>query len=264
MTAPPALLYAGRVMHVRHTPFRHRFAYRIWMLCVDLDRIDEAAGASRLFRHNRRGIVSLRDSDHGPRDGGALRPWVERALADAGLPACGARIRFMFIPRVLGYAFNPIAFFFCYDAAGRLGAVLHQVKNTFGGQIGYLLPVADAPGPVRQEAAKHLHVSPFFDMAGGYRFTFTGPGEAEGDRFALSIRYGAEVPRMTATMALTARPMRDGVLSRLLLAMPLMPMKVVAAIHWHALRVWMGGARYQPVPPAPVEAVISGGPHEPA
>ena len=237
------MLHAGKVAHVRHTPFTHRFGYRMWMLSLDLDSTEETI----LFHRNRAGLVSLHDRDHGPRDGTPLRPWVEAHLARAGLSAFGHRIQLMAIPRVLGYAFNPIAFYLCHDAAGRLGAVIHQVKNTFGDQTAYVLPVPDAPGTIRQSAPKKMHVSPFFDMQGGYRFAFSDPS---GPDFRLSIRYGAEdAPRMTATMRLRARGLTDTALAWHLLAMPLMPVKIFAAIHWEAIRLKLRGARYHPLPP---------------
>ncbi len=239
------LLHAGSVAHVRHSPFRHRFSYRMWMLSCDLD----APAESRLFHRNRAGVVSLHDADHGPRDGSALRPWAEAQLERGGLGSFAHRIRFMAIPRVLGYAFNPIAFYLCHDASGRLGAVIHQVKNTFGDQTAYVLPVT-GEGTIRQETPKRMHVSPFFDMQGGYRFAFSDP---TGAAFHLSIRYGAnEAPRMTATMRLARTPLSDAALLRLLLAMPLMPLKVFAAIHWEAIRLKLRGARYHPLPPPPV------------
>jgi DUF1365 family protein len=173
MTEAALLLHAGRMGHVRHTPFRHRFGYRLWMLSVDLARVDCAG--SVLFAHNRLGVLSLHDRDHGPRDGSDLAAWVRGELQRAGLGAFGASIRMMAIPRVFGWAFNPIAFYFCRDGAGRLGAVLHQVKNTFGDQHGYLLPVdpeTPATGIVHQQTGKRMHVSPFFDLRGGYRFAF--------------------------------------------------------------------------------------------
>ncbi len=241
-----ALLHVGAVTHRRFTPFRHGFGYRMWMLSVDLHDLP----ASRLFGHNRRGLLALYDRDHGPRDGTGLRPWVAEMLDGAGLGAFSASIRFMFIPRVAGFAFNPIAFFFCHDAAGRLGAVIHQVKNTFGGQTAYVLPVEAGTAPIRQSAQKRLHVSPFFDMAGGYRFAFSPPDFVKpGGDFTMTIRYGTRgAVRMTATMRLRARPFTTATVLRLVAAMPLMPLKVVAAIHWQALRLWLKGARYHPVP----------------
>jgi DUF1365 family protein len=264
MTEPALLLHAGRVGHVRHAPFRHGFAYRLWMLSVDLDRIGGTGCA--LFRHNRFGVLSLHDRDHGPRDGTDLGVWVRGELARAGLARFGASIRFMAIPRVFGWAFNPIAFYFCRDSAGRLGAVLHQVKNTFGDQHGYLLPVApeaeaDAAAPIHQQAAKRMHVSPFFDLRGGYRFAFRAPRFAPGGRFDLTLRYGSDAaPRMTATMNLASVSATSAAILGALIQQPFMPVKVYAAIHWQALRLWLRGAVFHPTPAAPAEPVSLGSP----
>jgi DUF1365 family protein len=250
----PASLYAGRVAHLRHTPFRHRFDYRIYMLAVDLDRLDEVARGSRLFSHNRAGLISLQDKDHGFRDGRPLRAYAEAALATQDLARFASRIVFVTMPRLFGYAFNPISFYFCHDAGGRLGAVLHQVKNTFGDQVGYLMPVL-GDGPIRQSAAKRMHVSPFFDMQGGYRFALTPPGE----KLTVSIQYGAGgSKRMTATMALRGKPFTDASILRLLAEMPLAPMKVMTAIHWQALKLFLRGAKFHNVPELQHEAVIAG------
>jgi len=253
VTAGPTL-YAGRVAHVRHSPFQHRFDYRVWMLAVDLDHIDALAARSKLFSHNRFAITAIRDKDHGFRDGSPLRAFVESALAAEGLDEYGAKITFMTMPSVLGYSFNPISFYFCHDAAGRLGAVLHQVKNTFGDQIGYLMPVPGDSPVIRQTARKTMHVSPFFDMQGGYRFAFTQPAE----KFTVSIEYGAEVKRLTATMRLAARPFSDGALLALLLQMPLTPMKVIAAIHWQALKIYLRGGKFHRVPAEQHAPIIAG------
>jgi DUF1365 family protein len=253
MIAGP-VLYAGRIAHIRHAPFRHRFDYRIWMLGVDLDRIDELAANSKIFSHNRFAAVAIRDKDHGFRNGSSLRGYVETALAEAGLERYGGRIFFLSTPAVLGYSFNPISFYFCHDAQGRLGAVLHQVKNTFGDQIGYLMPVVQDGAVIRQTAPKRMHVSPFFDLQGGYRFAFNAPGE----NFTVSIQYGAEIKRLTATMRLLARNYSDGALLRLLLQMPLTPMKVIAAIHWQALRIFLRGGKFHRVPAEPHAPIIAG------
>ena len=258
------MLFTGRVAHTRHIAPKHTFAYRIWMLAVDLDRLDEIAAGSRLFRRRRGAPVGLHEADHGPRDGSRLRPWVAARLHEAGLPEAAARIHFLCIPRVLGFAFNPIAFFFCHDAEGRLRAVLHQVKNTFGDQHTYLVPVAhadSAPGAlVRQRAAKRLHVSPFFDMSGGYRFSFVAPDfAAKVTDFTLAIRYGTPGERrLTASMRLHGTVLSDAALLRAIAAMPLMPLKVVAAIHVQAIRLWWRGARFHRAPPAPAEPITPG------
>jgi DUF1365 family protein len=248
------MLYAGRVAHIRHSPFQRRFDYRVWMLAVDLDGIDELSARSKLFSHNSFGITAIHDKDHGFRDGSPLRKFVESALAERGLGEYGTKITFITTPSVLGYSFNPISFYFCYNAEGRLGAVLHQVKNTFGDQIAYLMPVLKDSPDIRQTARKSMHVSPFFDMQGGYRFALTPPGE----KFTVSIQYGAEVKRLTATMRLAARPFSDGALLRLLLEMPLTPMKVIAAIHWQALKIFLRGGKFHRVPTETHLPIIAG------
>ena len=253
---PGATLYAGRIAHVRHSPFRYRFDYRLWMLCIDLDCIDAVAAASKVFAHNRFGLTAINDKDHGFRDGSKLRAYAEAALAREGLGQFGAKILFMATPSVLGYAFNPISFYFCYDVAGRLGAILHQVKNTFGDQIGYLMPVALEGSVIRQAVQKRMHVSPFFDMEGGYRFALTPPAK----KFTVSIQYGAEVKRLTATMQLQSRPFSDRALLRLLLQMPLTPMKVMAAIHWQALKLFLRGARFHAAPAEKHLTIVAGTP----
>ncbi len=250
---PPAI-YAGKVSHVRFEKFIHRFVYRIWMLAVDLDDLDQFAARSTLFRHNRLGLISLHDRDHGPRDGSALRPWAAAILTDHGYENFAARIRFMVIPRILGYGFNPIAFYFCYDDDGTLGAVLHQVKNTFGDQVIYAIPVTPGTGTVRQTATKSMHVSPFFDMHGHYAFAFTRPGAG----FRLGIRYSAAAPRLNVVMALNATPATDRALTAQLLRMPLMAFKVIASIHWHALRLFIRGAHFHREPSTGHPPIVPG------
>lgn len=250
-----ANFYAGRVSHIRHTPFKHKFDYRIWMMAIDLDALD--ARQTEWFKHNRFSIISIYDKDHGFRDGRPLRDFVAEALGAQQLERFGHRIVFVTIPRFLGYAFNPISFYYCYDEAGVLGAVLHQVKNTFGDQIGYLMPVL-GPGMIRQSAPKKMFVSPFFDMQGGYRFALTGPE----DRLNVTIVYGTpEEKRMTAAMSLKEMPFGLSSLLRLSVQMPFTPMKVIIAIHWQALKLWIRGAAFRLPGPARHKTIIAGETH---
>jgi DUF1365 family protein len=246
----PALLYRMRVMHARHQPFFHRFEYRIWTLLLDIDRVGEVASRSRLFAHERLGLVSFRASDHGARDGSAIRPWVEAALRRHGLGDCAARIRLLAMPRVAGYVFNPISIYFCDRADGSPGAVLYEVKNTFGDQHGYLAPL-EGEAPWRHAADKVLHVSPFIGMAARYGFTLSRPA----GRFAIAIEEtdGAGLPLLTATMSGRGVPMTDRALAGALAAMPFVTAKTIAAIHWQALKLWRKGARFhsRPAPPEP-------------
>lgn len=254
MSRPAAEILRARVVHVRHRPFRYRLAHRIWALLVDLDRLDEAAAASRLFARDRAAIVSFHAIDHGPRDGTSLRGWADAVLASAGLPR-PARIRLLAMPRVLGYAFNPISLYLCEDETGRPGAVIYQVKNTFGDQHPYVARLAGATTH-RHAADKAMHVSPFIGMAARYGFTLTLSAE----RLGLVIderEAGARV--LTASLAGRLAPMTDAALARALAAMPFVTVKATAAIHWHALRLWMKGARYhpRPAPPGPAPTIAA-------
>ncbi len=237
------MLHVGAVSHTRHVAPRRRFSYRFWMISVDLD----APSTTSLLRRNERGLVSLHDADHGARNESKLRPWVEEQLARAGLGRAGARIRLLTIPRVLGYAFNPISFYFCYGADGALDAVIHEVRNTFGGKVAYCLPAAGER--VRQGCTKLLHVSPFFDMQGGYRFAFRPPRFEPDSEWSIGILHtGPEGSRMTAAMRLVAQPYSEAAMARLALGHALLPARVLGAIHWQALQLLLRGARFHRMP----------------
>jgi len=243
---PEPCLYVGRVMHHRLRPFRHRFVYRVFSLFVDLDRLDALGRRSWLLAIDRPGLMSLRAEDHGARDGSPLRPWVERQLAGRGIDPAGLRLYLLCFPRLCGYVFNPLSIYYAYAPSGRLGAIIYEVKNTFGEQHAYVLPVdggADPRAPVRQSAAKNLYVSPFIDAEARYRFRLTPPGE----RLAVVIGEDvAEGAQLVATLTGERRPLTDRELLRCLLRIPLMPQKVIAGIHWEALRLWLKGARLRP------------------
>lgn len=248
----PAEILRARVMHARHRPFRHRLDYRVWALLLDLDRLDDAAAASRMFAHDRAGLVSFHAIDHGPRDGSSLRAWADGLLAEAGI-ARPARIRILAMPRVLGYVFNPITLYLCEDESGEPSAVIYQVKNTFGDQHPYVARLSGAM-PNRHAARKAMHVSPFIGMAARYGFTLA----VSDQRFGLVIdehEDGARV--LTASLVGRREPMTDRGLLRALAAMPFVTVKAMAAIHFHALRLWLKGARYhaRPAPPAPTPTI---------
>ncbi len=241
MSAPSPRLYVGDVMHMRLQPFGHRFAYRVATVLLDVDRLEETAARLRLFSIDRFNVFGFRRRDHGARDGSALRPWVEARLAEAGLPA-PARIMVLSMPRLFGYAFNPLSVYFCYDAAGRLESVVYEVKNTFGDQHPYALRAgADADGAIRQTQGKEFFVSPFIGMDQTYRFTVRPPGE----RLSLRIKQGdASGDWLIATQSGRALPLGDAQLARIALLTPWATVKVILAIHWHALRLWLKGARF--------------------
>jgi DUF1365 family protein len=238
---PAPRLYRGAVMHMRLQPFAHRFRYGVTTALLDIDRLEETAGPLRLLSIDRFNLVAFHRRDHGPRDGSDLRPWVEARLAEAGRPA-PARILLLSMPRLFGYAFNPLSVFYCYDATGLLESVVYEVKNTFGDQFPYVLAAeSDADGAVRHAQPKEFFVSPFIGMDQTYRFTIRPPGE----RLSVRIKQAdARGDYLIATQNGDAVALTDRALARLALATPWASVKVIVAIHWQALRLFLKGAKF--------------------
>ena len=252
---PRSCLYLGEVMHKRLHPFTHRFVYRVFSMLVDLDELPDLDRGLRLFAHNRRGVFSFRDRDHGPRDGTKLRPWVEAQLAKAGIALDGGRLFLHCFPRVLGFGFNPISIFWCYDVNGALRAILYEVKNTFGDQHGYLVPITQTPAPgaaLRHARDKLFHVSPFIDMQARYAFKVHEPEE----RLSLAIHEtGPEGGILVATHLGARRALTDRELLRAFLLYPLLALTIIGGIHWQALKLWLKGAKFHRRPQPPGEGV---------
>ncbi|MEO1720924.1 MAG: DUF1365 domain-containing protein [Pseudomonadota bacterium] len=236
-------LYRGHVMHMRLRPFTHRFRYRVFTLLLDIDRLEETCTRLRLLRLDRFGLLSFHRRDHGARDGSALRPWAEAELAAVGRPK-PARIMLLSFPRIFGYAFNPLSVYFCEDAAGRLESVIYEVKNTFGDQHTYVMAADEGrDGVARHGAEKGFFVSPFIGMTQSYRFTIRQPAE----RLAIRIRqHDAEGEWLIATQSGERVALTDAALLKLWAFHPLMTLKVILAIHWQALKLWLKGARFHP------------------
>lgn len=256
----PGTLYVGEVMHARLKPFGHRFSYGVFCLLADIDRLDELGRMSRLLSVNRPGLVSFRESDHVERDGETLRQFVDRHLAAAGLAEPAARVLLLCFPRVLGYVFNPISVHFCYDRQERLIALIYAVRNTFGERHSYVAPVEagdTGPAGVRQTRAKLFHVSPFIGMEACYHFRIMPPGRVV--RLRIHETEGGE-PLLAATFSGAARPVRDRTLGLLLVRFPFMTLRVMGAIHWQALKLWLKGARFHKSPPPPPLASYGGPP----
>ena len=246
-------LYEGLVTHARLRPKRHRLAYRIFQMLIDLDELPRLDRGLKLFGYNRPGLLSFRDRDHGPGDGAPLRPYVEAVLARAGIALGGGAIRLLCMPRVLGQAFNPISLYFCHRRSGELAAILYEVNNTFGQRHSYLIPVE--PGQqrhIRQACAKAFHVSPFMDMDLSYAFDIRPPG---GDLLAGVTTSDAKGPMLLASFAARRQALSDSAILSAVLRHPLLALKVVGGIHWEALKIWLKGTKLRPSPPAPTQAV---------
>jgi hypothetical protein len=242
----PSALYRGTVRHTRVAPFHHTFSYRVFYGLFDIDRLDQLDRDLRWFSVNRFNLVSFDESVHGPADGGPLRPWVESLLDEVGIDLEGGPIYLLAFPRILGYVFNPISVWYCHDRTGRLAAVIHEVRNTFGDRHCYVVPVSDEDG-LQHRFDKRLHVSPFNEMEQEYRFTLSPPG----NRISISIdQYDGEGRLFRAGMALSRLPFTDANVWRLFWTHPLLTLKVITAIHWQALKLKLKGATYHPRPKA--------------
>jgi DUF1365 family protein len=229
-------LFIGHVMHRRLRPAAHAFSYPVFFVRLPLHRLASAENA--IFAVDLGNLMSFHQRDHGPRDGSALLPWIQRLLRARGLPDDGEVVLQAF-PRVLGYVFNPVSFWFCHDSRGALIALLAEVNSTFGERHHYLLHNPDGKPLVDGQvlvADKALHVSPFCKVEGFYRFRLALDGPMQ--------RVGIDYADASGTLLLTAisgRPRAWSVAALLgaLLRMPLLTAGVTARIHWQAWRLWL-------------------------
>ncbi|UFZ05807.1 DUF1365 domain-containing protein [Bradyrhizobium ontarionense] len=241
-----ASLYVGEVMHARMRPAAHRFQYRVMSLLIDLGRLGEADRQSPLFGVNRRALYTFHETDHGRRDGSSLLAYVQARAAEHGIDLADGRVLLLCYPRLLGYVFNPLSVYFCYRGDGTLTLMIYEVSNTFGEIKPYVLPVG--PGELteaglRQAQDKTFYVSPFIDMAMRYHFRVTPPG----DNVRLRIlETGADGPLLAATFFGRRRALTSRSLLAAFVSLPLVTLKIFAAIHWEALRLWAKGARLVP------------------
>jgi DUF1365 family protein len=250
-------------MHARLKPMGHRFSYRVMSLLIDLDRLDEANRQSALFGVNRTALYSFHEKDHGPRDGSSLRAYAERCGAAEGIDLRGGRVELLCYPRLLGYGFNPLSVYFCYGADGRLALVIYEVRNTFGEIHPYILPVRAGElnvSGLRQQQDKLFYVSPFVPMAMRYLFRVLPPSDTVKLRILETDRGG---PLLAATFNGRRRALTSPALLRSFIALPLVSLKIMAAIHWEALRLWLKGARPVPRPdvaaPPDAETTLAAG-----
>lgn len=232
-------IYRGTVVHRRLRPKLHRLRYDVFTLLLDLDELPELDRTHGLIAYNRRGAISFHDADHGPATGQNLRPWVEARLAEAGIAFDAGPIRLLCYPRIFGYVFNPLSAYFCHRRDGSLAAILYEVCNTFRERHTYIIPVAKiGRSLVRQRCRKALYVSPFIDMEADYHFRILPPAET----VSIVIREeDADGLLLAAAFMGTRRALTRPALLRCVLRFPLLCAKVVAGIHWEALKMWLKG-----------------------
>jgi hypothetical protein len=263
----PLTIFSGLVMHQRMRPKAHRFSYRVYSVLMDLDRQGEIDSLSPLLSHNRWNVFSVHDKDHGPADGNALRPWADAMLAEAGLAQRASKIMLLCYPRIFGAVFNPLSVYYAYDGAGELVGVIYEVRNTFGERHSYVAKVE--PGQLRasglrQSRQKLFYVSPLMDMDMRYTFNLKPPGDAVTIRI---LENDAEGPYLSATFHGHAKAVSTRSLLAQALRVPFQTAKVVGAIHFEALRLWLKGIKLRDRPKAPPRFSVHDGqfsePHTP-
>lgn len=254
-------LYECQVMHARFTPRPHRFRYRIFFFALDLDELDALHRRLPFFSVGRANLYSFREQDylptgerlHNSREGqpspekchplgdtpASLKQRVAACLAERGVDLTGGRVLLVTLPRVFGYLFNPVSFYFCYDRAGAPLAALAEVTNTFKEMKPYFLgpdTQAAAPGEFRVRVPKHFYVSPYSDVDVAFDFTLRAPGE----KISVQIDdYVGAGRTLTSTVTGTRRPLTGMRLAWFTLKYPLITLRIIMLIHWHAFLLWL-------------------------
>jgi DUF1365 family protein len=245
MTSVRSALYVGAVKHHRLRPRDHRLRYSMFYMLLDLDELETLDGNLRLFSLDRFNLFSFYGRDHGDGSSVPLKQQIETLAAQAGIET-GGSIRVLTLPRVLGYVFNPISVYFCHRADGTLSATLYEVNSTFGERHTYLLAVEEGEGDcIRQQGRKALYVSPFMSVAMRYDFRVTKPG----DRIVVAvIGLDERGPLILSNLVGKRRALSDAALLRVFFTHPLVTLKVIAGIHFEALRLWWKGVALVPRP----------------
>ena len=234
-------LLEGTVRHRRARPFVYELEHDVFYLALDLAELDEVDTRLHLFGRNRRAVLSFRDADHLPVPATDLAADIRVHLRAEGLDPDGWQVTLVANPRVLGYAFNPASFFLCRNPAGVLAVVVVEVHNTHGERHLYTLRAPADGDPFRASMDKDFYVSPFIEMRGRYEVHVRD--DAGGLRIAINERQDG-APLLSTSLVLRRRPLTDRMILRMLVRHPLVTHKTMAMIHWHALRLWLRGARF--------------------
>ena len=228
-------LYVGSVIHKRFKPKEHFFKYKVFSLYLDLDEIAEVQKKIPFFSYNKFNLISFYDKDHGERDGSSLKLWVKKKLNEVGIANEIKSVNLLCYPRIFGYVFNPLSIFFVFDKYSSLISIMYEVKNTFGEQHTYIFKTKDN-NLIKNHCDKKFHVSPFMDLNSTYNFKILKPGnklsviidqrDSEG-KLLFASQDGEKIELNTKNLLISY------------LKHPLMTFKVISAIHFEALRLWV-------------------------
>lgn len=237
---PAPGIYSGTLRHRRFAPRRHAFTYTVFLAWLDIDRIPETMAQTRWSGYNRFHWASFEERDHFGDARLRLRQRVEADARERGITLPDGPIYLLTHLRYLGYCFNPISLYYCYDRAGRVQTVLAEVNSTFGESRNYWLSTGNrqpSSNALRYRCPKSMHVSPFLGMQMDYEFVLTEPGE--GLVAHMNTSEAGASPIFDATLTLRHEPWTPRNVLRALLRHPWMTAKVILAIHWQALRLWL-------------------------
>ena len=233
-------IYNGEVTHTRFKPVRHFLKYKTFSLLIDLDEINLLDKSIGIFSHNKFNIFSFYDKDHGDRDGGNLKDWVISNLKKFQIKENITNIKVLCYPRILGYVFNPLSIFYCYEK-DKLVAIFYEVKNTFNEQHTYIFKIKNNE-EIIQKCRKKFYVSPFMDMETFYNFKLLNPK----DKLSVFIKQtDADGTILTATQTGDKKEFSFKQLAINFIKYPLMTIKIISSIHYEALLLWKKGAIYR-------------------
>ncbi len=249
-------------MHHRFAPKPHRFDYRLFYFAIDLDELDALHARLRLFSVNRANLYSLRESDFFPtheplhnassapnippsavHNSPSLKSRVLAYLAARGIDLTGGHILLVTLPRVAGYLFNPVSFYFCFDRVGTPVTAIAEVTNTFREMKPFHVSERAGATTFRLRAPKNFYVSPFSDVDVGFDFTLRTPA----DRLSIQIDdYTGNERTLTSTLHGPRAALTDARLAWFTVKYPLLTLRIITLIHWHALRLWLKRIRWFP------------------
>ena len=233
-------IYNGEVTHKRFKPVKHFLKYKTFSLLIDLDEINELDRSISIFSHNKFNIFSFYDKDHGERDGSDLKEWVLKNVSKFNIKGGINKVKILCYPRIFGYVFNPLSIFFIYNKIGEPIAIFYEVKNTFGEQHTYIFEIKHPNTQIKNDCKKKFFVSPFMDLQSEYFFKVLLPNEK------LSVIIDQRDKEGKLLFASQDGNRHDLTLKNLLICYlkhPLMSFKVISAIHFEALKLWIKGVK---------------------
>jgi DUF1365 family protein len=241
-------LNVGKLRHRRFSPRAHSFSYPVYMAFLDIDRLPELMRVSPFASYNGWNWTAFCERDHFGDPRQALRDRLAGDAARNGVVLPDGPIFLLTHLRYLGYVFNPVSFYYCYGASGQLEMMLAEVNSTFGESHNYWLTAAEqnkSKAAMRYTTAKQMHVSPFMPMQLDYDWIFTPP---ESRLVAHMNTLAQGKPSFDATLQLERRPWNRSELHRVLAQYPFMTLRVIAAIHWQALKLRIKGVPVYTLP----------------